>query len=254
MNLYIENHDRILTAGYAPAPFMLDYRKKLPMAMLTNYLIHTAELHAMHNGFGVEKLHKQDYSWVLIRLAIEMKRAIHGNANLHITTWIERISGITTLRCFELRQDEDIVGYASTIWSAIDLTARTPVRLTDVFADHGVAVHHQCPIAEPARLRPFAATHTHAPFEVGYSSMDLNRHLNSTRYMERCFDALPLAEALPADGFCRRVVINFHKEALHGERLEVRYAADAKDPELYHLCIGPAGKSEQINFIMDYHR
>ncbi|KGN72921.1 hypothetical protein HR11_07580 [Porphyromonas macacae] len=254
MNLFIEQKDKILTAGYAPAPFMLDYRKKLSIATLANYLVHTAELHAERNGFGVEKLQSKKHSWVLIRLAIELKRAIHGNSNLHISTWVDKIFGITTLRCYQIAQDDEVIGYASSVWSAIDLEKRSPVRMTEIFPDKNIEVTFEHSIEAPQKLPSFSPFKYGLPFEVGYSSMDINKHFNSMRYIERCFDILPLEEALPETGFCKRAVMNFNKEALHGERLVAGYCKDAVNDSLYHLSITRVDEPETVLFAIDYYR
>lgn len=253
MNLYVNNKDRILSAGYAPAPFMLDYRRKLSIATLTNYLIHTAELHAQHNGFGIDTLESHSYSWVLIRLAIELKQAIHGNSTLEISTWIDHIAGITIHRCFELKQDGKVIGHAYSIWSAIDVNKRSPVRMSNIFTSDNIVADKPCEMKEPEKLKAFEPTQSSAPFEVGYSSMDINRHLNSARYIERCFDLLPLQKALPEDGYCKRVVMNFNKEALFGDRLVVHYTHLFEKQGLFRLEISHENEDNNPIFSLDYY-
>jgi acyl-ACP thioesterase len=54
---------------------------------------------------------------------------------------------------------------------------------------------------------------------VAYSDIDFNRHMNTMRYIDFAFDALPIE--IPENLKAVRVDLNFMKEALYGDTLSL---------------------------------
>ena len=113
-------------------PFEVDFRNKLTLPLLINYLLNVAGYHADARGFGMEKINKDNRSWVLSRIAIELYKYPINNDEIMIQTWVENVMKMFTLRNFAIiGKNNEIYGYAKTVWAMIDTETRKPVSLTD---------------------------------------------------------------------------------------------------------------------------
>ena len=88
--------------------------------------------------------------------------------------------------------------------------------LKDVYERAMVA--EPSPIAMPARLRSIEPT-TMTSRPVVYSDIDFNRHVNTLRYVDLIFDALPIEIIEKNNGL--RIDLNFIAEARYGETLTI---------------------------------
>ena len=57
---------------FVTEPYLLDFRGRVTIPMIGNYLIHVASSHAAERGFGFNDMSERHTAWVLSRLAIEM--------------------------------------------------------------------------------------------------------------------------------------------------------------------------------------
>ena len=126
---------------FVAEPYLMDFRGRVTLPMIGNYLIHAASSHAGERGFGfndmserhtawVLTLNENHYTWVLSRLAIEMKEYPTAFDKINLYTWIDEVGRLFTSRCFELADENGkTFGFARSIWAAIDVETRRPTLL-----------------------------------------------------------------------------------------------------------------------------
>jgi acyl-ACP thioesterase len=179
--------NKIGTYEYLTDSYSLDFRGLLPLPALGNYLLHAATCHATGRGFGFEDMQQRKATWVLSKLAIEMPDASRFSGAIKIHTWVERIERIFTFRCFEIATLQgETIGYARSVWAAIDRETRRPISLQG-FGLSEYVVSRDCPVD--------FSTPEHAekdspgiPYKIKYSDLDINGHFNSIKYMESLLD------------------------------------------------------------------
>lgn len=54
---------------FVTEPYLLDFRGRVTIPMIGNYLIHVASSHAAERGFGFNDMSERHTAWVLSRLA-----------------------------------------------------------------------------------------------------------------------------------------------------------------------------------------
>lgn len=95
----------------------IDFRRRVSLASLTNFVLITAGRNANENGFGLLELQTGNYTWVLSRLVIDMKRMPTEGDTLTVETWIEHVSTVFTTRNFKLSDASgEVIGYAASTW------------------------------------------------------------------------------------------------------------------------------------------
>ena len=78
----------------------IDFRRRVSLASLTNFVLITAGRNADENGFGLLEL--QTGTTRVLSLVIDMKRMPTEGDSLSIETWIEHVGAVFTTRNFRL--------------------------------------------------------------------------------------------------------------------------------------------------------
>ena len=141
--------DKVGLFHFVAEPYLLDFRGRVTLPMIGNYLIHAASSHAGERGFGFDAMSERHTAWVLSRLAIEMREYPTAFERIDLYTWIDEVGRLFTSRCFELTDGKGkTFGFARSVWAAIDMETRRPT-LLDAEA---VKVISASPKWRPARV------------------------------------------------------------------------------------------------------
>jgi len=166
---------------------VLNSQKRLGLTGLLNLLQDIAWLHAEHLGWGYEDLIKRNTIWVLVRQKLIMTRWPAWGEAVTIRTWPRGVAGALALRDFAIMTDEDKVGECTTSWLTLDWQTRRPQKIdpsTFILQDRPPGLSFEAEkIAVRNDLKPAAK------FQVRYSDLDVNGHVNNTRYAQWILDA-----------------------------------------------------------------
>ena len=176
-------------------PFHVDFTGHITMGVLGNHLLNVAGFHSHDRGFGIDKLNKEHYTWVLSRLALEMVGELPKQYEpFTAETWVENVYRLFTDRNFAIiDKNGKPVAYARSVWAMIDTETRKPV---DLMAVHngdiaGYICDRECPIDKPSRIK-VSSKEPAEILPVRYSDLDINGHVNSIRYIEHILDLFPI--------------------------------------------------------------
>jgi len=119
------------------------------------------------------------------------------NEDIIVETWVEDVARFFTQRCLKFsNQDGKTIGYARTIWAAIDIKTRRPVDILawrpDLleYIDNTVC----CPVGKPAKIPPVEDQEPIMGYSVRYSDIDINGHMNSIKYIEHTINVFSLEQ------------------------------------------------------------
>lgn len=158
-------------------------------------------------------------AWVLTRVEVRMKRYPRGHERIHITTFPMPNRRWLFPRYFLFHDDEGCeIGCAGSLWALMDIRERkiapaSPAQEripdnSDMTAPFGLPCTVVLPEAEvvPGEHRP------------AYTDLDVNGHVNNTRYLDWCRNALG-TEVLGTRSI-RDFALNFHLEVLPGQTVQ----------------------------------
>ncbi len=201
--------------------------RRLPITQLTAQIIECATHHSNECGAGYNDLIKHGQAWILSRLAIEMTDYPLINETYSISTWVENTNRRFSERNFEiLNSRNETVGYARTVWMAIDIEHRCVADISRFTALTDMVLDRPCPIEKPKRHQAVEHPTSAGVYTFRYCDLDFNRHVNTVRYIELILDQWPLE--FHDSHAVRRLDISFMHEAHCGE--SARVATDF-DPE-----------------------
>lgn len=214
----METNNLIGEYTFKVLPFEVDFRGKLTMPHLTNYILNTAGYHAESSGFGIEEINKENKSWVLSRLAIEMIKYPHHYDKIQVQTWVESVMRTFSFRNFAfLTKEGEVLGYARSVWAMIDITSRRPNNLSEVIHPEFIS-DKICPIAKASKIASVDTGITDS-FTIKYSDIDLNQHLNSAKYVEHIIDSFTLYKFERRD--IKRFEVEYIAESTFGEKINI---------------------------------
>jgi medium-chain acyl-[acyl-carrier-protein] hydrolase len=221
--------------------FDVDITGRLRPQTLLSYLLNAAWSHASNTTYSYDELSKRNLFWVLFKVQLFIKRLPDWDEQITIETWGKRVERLYALRDFQVtsQSGEKLVS-ATSSWMILDRNSNRPLRLDQ--NDHSFPWQpgrdelqtnlDKLPEAKNAKLL--------SSFQVHFSDIDVNHHVNATRYLQWAIDAHPfhimktrpyrsieinyLMQAMPDD-----TVEVFSEETEKGELCFVRRAKDGKD-------------------------
>ena len=210
-------------------PFEVDFRGKLTLPNLTNYILDAAGRHADECGFGLLKISRNNHSWVLSRLVIEMTKYPKYYEEIQVQTWVESVMRMFSMRNFALLNKEgEVLGYARTVWAMIDRTTRKSLNLEQTNISDFIC-KKECPIEKFGKI-PFPEGEPKEKFTIKYSDIDINQHFNSSKYVEHVINAFTLHKFRKRD--ISRFEIEFMAEGKFGEAISL-YKKENPDNEFF---------------------
>ena len=229
------------TYSYRIGPRDIDASLRTRLYTMGDLILGAANDDADMLGFGVSDLNLGNASWVLSRVAVELRRLPSRGEGIDIYTWVSDYGRLFTTRNMDLTDEAGVhLGAAVTQWAMIDLDTRRPLDLSPLSNKATSLVDREPPIEKPRKIGSFECT-SEQSYTVVYSDIDFNGHVGSMKYLEWMVDALPagIAESLSSVRFD----INYLHEATLGETLTICSATDptsgapAATPATHHFDI-----------------
>ncbi len=208
----------IWTRTYDVNTIVLDDQKRLGLFGLLNLLQDIAWLHAKHLGWGYEALVETGTAWVLVRQKLVMADWPVWGDVVEVRTWPRGVVGAMAIREFEIVAGDRKFGECSTSWLIIDAQTRRPTKI-DREAFRKNARTEGCLAIEAGKIAPQTGLKPAATFQVRNSDLDVNGHVNNTRYAQWIVDSLTPEEH--AGIRIEEYEVNFLSETLVGDIVEI---------------------------------
>ena len=206
-----------------------DAASRLKPAAFMDLAQEIAMLAADGIGYGYDDLMRSRQAWVLSRMHFHIDRAPLWRDKVILSTWHKGFDGLFSLRDFKMEtpEGETLISCTSS-WVVIDIDLRRLIREPfgpDV--DGSKTSDPSSAIAEPAQKIsiPKGLERREGGFRVSsFSDIDINGHTNNVRYVVWSMDAMPYEVVSGRE--VKDVRINFNKETLPGERIELMTATE----------------------------
>ena len=208
---------------------------------LGNWLQEAAGRNADALGFGEQALLAYNLTWVLTRLALRIARLPRAGEELCIRTWPSTMDRFGH-RGYEVYDEkEKLIVTGSSAWSVMELTSRSMAHLPEELAPRYPSAPRPCE-AFACRVIPRIRQEeaSSCPIRVRRDDLDINGHVNNTRYLAWILENMPPAPAL----------LHGWKEPLTPRLVDITFRAESfPQEELECLCAPaavPAGAPETV--------
>lgn len=200
----------------------VDMYRRLRTSELFRLLQEASIRHTEELGMGRGRTLDRGILWVLLLQAGEIARMPEYDEQIVLKSWPGRTMHLLFPRYYRLETaaGEHLLS-ASALWSLVDEKTRKVVFPERYGVEiEGVVTGEE--IALPSAPRRMECTESR-PFTVPYSYVDLNGHMNNTRYFDLAEDCIPAA----AEGRAlRRIQTEYVSEARFGEGFRVSWGEE----------------------------
>jgi acyl-ACP thioesterase len=190
-------------------------------------------------GFSIRELMERGLTWVVSRYRVNVFRYPRWQERIRVTTWRSTQQGRTAPREFAVEDaDNRTIALARGIFILLDRSTNRPVSPTDHIPGYpttGETVFEEAFQAPPGISFPDRSTRIH----VRRDDLDLNRHVNNTRYLTFALESVPgpvMGSHMPD-----LIDISFFKSAGYGDTVRslIQQHLDHGDqPRFIHQLVG----------------
>ncbi|MFA6125808.1 MAG: acyl-ACP thioesterase domain-containing protein [Bacteroidales bacterium] len=218
---------------YPVFSFLLDPVKRLSIPAAFGILGDAAGRDAARRGWGYEELVARNQAWVLIRSKMVITRQPLWGEHIILRTWPKLMEGVVAYRDFQiLDMHRNVLMAGSTAWTLMDLTSRKPVRLIGKEYDTGELANYHAISEKPMKINWPANLAVISRLTAQYGQLDMNNHVNNTRYIEWILNEMPVEVLITRK--LTEVEVNFIAEVKQGDEIQVLMPDIQSDPHVFY--------------------
>ncbi|MBQ3892466.1 MAG: acyl-[acyl-carrier-protein] thioesterase [Desulfovibrio sp.] len=186
------------------------------LSSLGNWLQEAAGLSADELGFGAGALSPYGLTWILMRMILHIERLPSLEESLVIATWPSRFShfGYRGYKIFD--SERRCIVHGGSAWSVMDLAARSLSSLPEELTARYPEAPSGCDEFSCRAIPKMRSAECTSRIRVRKDDLDINGHVNNTKYLAWIMEKLPFAQAV----FPRMVDISFRAECLPEDELD----------------------------------
>lgn len=206
------------TKKYEIHYYEVDYELRCKLSSIINFICDVGTQQSESVGGGMEYCVNNNCAWVFYKYDIKMYRYPKFGEIISLSTTPVGFKKFYGLRKYVIRDEKnEIIGEALALFFLINIEKRRPMRIQKEQYDfYGVSgdVDYDINID---KLERFEGEEYYKQFDIRYSDIDSNKHVNNVKYVEWAIEAVPI-EVINNYQLTRIKVI-FEKETTYGEKI-----------------------------------
>ena len=178
----------------------------------------TASEHSSILGVGMKEMTENGIAWVLSRGRVQMHRMPHCSERITIRTYPLAPRHLFWPRVHIFFDEQGVeIGQAVCLWLVMDMTDRRAVKNSYVESRMPLNRELSCSIGMPATVYPIDAPCVKRLLEPQFTDADCLGHVNNTRYLDWCCNAL--GYPVMKDYYLSSFEVNYTAETRLSEQL-----------------------------------
>lgn len=192
----------------------------------------TAGVHSRIFGLGRDVMDAMNIAWVLSRLTVRFDRVPVVGETITVETYPTPNRHMFFPRTHIFRDGTGVqMGCANSLWVLMDLTERKLTRSDEVLAHMPDNTGMAMLPGMPATVKPLSGEPVTGEVIPRYSELDMNRHVNNTKYLDWCVNALGVD--VMAENCITAFDVNYDAEILPGSVIRTELT---RDGEKFSFC------------------
>jgi acyl-ACP thioesterase len=214
----------VLVEKYTVPIYQVDFDRKITLPNLFLLLQEAAWKHAHQHGYGYVQLQEKGLFWVLAKIKLMMHRYPAWGDTLRLETWGKEPELLTAFRDFEGFDDAGAAFFSATsAWHILSAAGNRPQPMDDFRKGFPIAADKHAIVEHPAKIPAAKNPQTTAPATVFPGDIDMNLHVNNTRYIQWVLDRFAFGFLQQHD--LREIEVNFLQQAKVGDQYTVATGA-----------------------------
>lgn len=211
--------------------------------IILSFMLDTAWSHTKDTEFSYSELKDEGQLWVLSRFFAVLHDLPKWDDEIIVETWGKGTDRLFGLRDFIIhsRSDKKLVS-ATSAWLIIDRKTSRVQRIESLGRNFPMQLEKNELDVKLEKIESQSAERTGSDYVVRYSDLDVNKHVNSSKYLQWILDSFP-AEYFEKKNL-KSFEINYLAEAKLGEKIystisdagDCFYCEVRRDPDSTELC------------------
>lgn len=199
----------------------VDFNGNLKLSSLFTYFQDIAGLHAENLGMGMKVLYeKHGVLWVLVRMRVDITRYPLLKEEIIIETWPQEPNRIEFMRDFLVKDTEgNVLAKAISTWVIIDIESRRLKKSKEIYIGYPKIIKERAIDCRLGSLKPDGQLEIAYKRKVCYSDIDINEHLNNSKYIDFIMDSFDLE--VHKKYRIKSIEVNYSNEALPGDIITI---------------------------------
>ena len=206
------------TQQFRIASYQTDLTARIKPSAILEIMQEMAGAHAELLGVGRPCLSPMNLAWVLTRVEVRMERYPVSGESITVETFPMPNRRVFFPRYFIFRDsDGKQIGCAGSLWVVLDVTTRrmgNPAQIAPLMPDNSDLT---APMGTPSAVGEAAGAAEEATRLPVYTDLDVNGHVNNTRYLDWCCNALGI-DTLRSHAMLQ-FAVNYNLEILPGQEV-----------------------------------
>lgn len=200
------------------ASYQTDLTARIKPSAILEIMQEMAGAHAELLDVGRSRLQPMNLAWVLTRVEVRMDRYPLSGEIITVETFPMPNRRVFFPRYFIFRDAQgEQIGCAGSMWVVLDMTTRKMADASQIIPlmpdNHDLTA----PMGMPATVEDAAGAPAEALRLPVYTDLDVNGHVNNTRYLDWCCNALGI-DVMKTHAM-KRFAVNFNQEILPGQEV-----------------------------------
>ena len=226
------------------ASYQTDLTARIKPSALLEIMQEMAGTHAEMLDVGRTRLLPMNLVWVLTRVEVRMELYPVSGEVITVETFPMPNRRVFFPRYFIFRDAQgNQIGCAGSLWVVLDISTRkmgNPVEIAARMPDNRDLT---APMGMPATVEEISGETIAADRMPVYTDLDVNGHVNNTRYLDWCCNALGIhvMRSHTLSSFC----VNYNQEILPGQEVRTvlhrdgcRFSFSGFEGEVRHFDVG----------------
>ena len=226
------------------ASYQTDLSARMKPSAILEIMQEMAGAHAELLDVGRARLLPMNLVWVLTRVEVRMERYPISGETIAVETFPMPNRRVFFPRYFIFRDARGRqIGCAGTLWVVLDIATRkmgNPAEIAAMMPDNRDLT---APMGMPATVEEISGDAAEAFRQPVYTDLDVNGHVNNTRYLDWCCNALGI-EAM-RDHAMTTFCVNYNQEILPGQEVRTvlnregsRFSFSGFEGDVRHFDVG----------------
>jgi medium-chain acyl-[acyl-carrier-protein] hydrolase len=229
-----EKSNRLWKQRFTLHSYEVDFRGQATAEVICRFLQEAAWNHAEILGVGFKAFERHGRFWVLSRLLVEFRRLPFWTETVEVCTWPRPSESVFAMRDFEVKDEKGLcVVAASSAWLIVDSKTKKPLRAGKILEPFGEFVNQTATGKNPEKLSLLPSHSAVKPVVATYTDVDVNRHVNASRYVGWMLNTYPLE--FHSEHTLKLLEINYVGETFAGESLEILSQQNTLEQHLFSL-------------------
>lgn len=215
-------NENFYTKEYEVRYYEIDSKKRLLKSSLMNYFTDIATIHSIERGVGIDYLEKKRLGWVINKYDIELFQEGYYLDKIKVSTEAYGFRKYFAYRTFKAEGEKDNeIARGNALFMLIDMEKRKMTRIgEEIINAYGIPPEETNRQVNFEKIKEIETVHNEIEFQVRYTDIDTNGHVNNVKYLDWLIEAIP--PEIINEKSLRRIKMDYIKECLYGETITSR--------------------------------